>query len=430
MIQWKTNPFGESSASRKETQLFFCPNYLLKHQGKMVSKSLVVVRGNFRGLDPTYACLSHDGNEGNYGLIHFNDGRLTKREVIPHSQRSTVEDFTLRNNYRGSVYVDDRTCKNLLPLKTGKHCLPFDLGKFRRAKSDVEIDSLNALYGATRELLHNDDLTDRKFRGAATMYCEETKAAFKRTECKGFVQYRGGLKDSLGRVADLTRVEPKTQQWVERLDRVYRGLSMVRQNVNVGASLKRLNNDFMGYMDPTMDVVYGNVIHHTGFEGHEADIPLDTINEYDFLKLGVAIGDAKSGDVALVYRSAFPVILTRQEKLEKFKGTHIEHSTRDVANQLQMHHDQLTDIINETFSANDNEIQDMIYKGICDPSSYGKTFQSVVSELASHYRSSLKQSSSQECDIDTRESIREKLYGGDTTTPAMSNEDIHNSLRL
>jgi hypothetical protein len=95
-----------------------------------------------------------------------------------------------------------------------------------------------------------------------------------------------------------------------------------------------------------------------------------------------------------------------------------------------MHHDQLTDIINETFSANDNEIQDMIYKGICDPSSYGKTFQSVVSELASHYRSSLKQSSSQECDIDTRESIREKLYGGDTTTLAMSNEDIHNSLRL
>lgn len=430
MSQWKTNPFGESLASRKETQVFFCHHYLLKHRVQMVSETLVVVRGNFRGLDPSYACLSHDGKGGNYGLLHFNDGRLTKREIIPHSKRSTVEDYTLRNNYRGSVYVDDRTSKNLLPLRTGKHCLPLDFGMFRRAKSDAEIDSLQALYGATRKLLQDGDVTDKTFRGAAATYNDEIKTAFKRTECKGFVQYRGGLKDSLGRVTDLTRVEPKTQQWTERLDRVYKGLSMVEQNVKVDVSLKSLNDMFMTYMDPTKDVVYGNVIHHTGYEGHEQDIPLKTTNEYDFVKLGVAVGDTKSGDIALVYRSAFPITLTKEEKLDRFKGTCIEHSARDVMDQLETHSEQLTDVIYETFGANDSEVQNMVYKGICDPSSYGKTFQSAISELASHYRSSLKQSSSQECDMDTRESIREKLYRGDTTIPAMSNEDIRNSLRL
>ena len=69
-----------------------------------------------------------------------------------------------------------------------------------------------------------------------------------------------------------------------------------------GAKVDDLDRAFMSHMDPDKDVVYGSVVHHTGFESHEDSLPLDRLERYDFLTIGVAVGDGK--ETALLYRGA------------------------------------------------------------------------------------------------------------------------------
>ena len=302
-------------------------------------------------------------------------------EIVPYSDRSTVEDYALRNKYRGSVVVDDRPTSDLLPLKKGDHCTSLDFNVFRRQKSDEEIRSLSELYRATRDLLDNKDLNEKTFRGASATL-GNVKTGFKRTEYKGFTEYRGGLRDSLGRMTDLTHIVPKTPEWEARMQRAYRGFAEVKRMLKVGQEIETLNKAFMSHMDRNKDIVYGDVVHHTGFEGHEKNIPFRGAEQYDFLKIGACIGSTTSREVAIVYRGTMGLDLTREQKYEKFKGTRIDHDVADVME------DNIVDyrLIGEKCPDAPQEVYNQVYKGTYDAANRGMTMASLVENVSSKYR--------------------------------------------
>lgn len=265
----------------------------------MSEPSLIVVRGAYRGTDPTYACTAHDTQKGRYALLEVQDGRVTKRTLVPASDRATVEEAM--QQYRG-VTVDAREDAALVrKLNAPAHAVQADEAFFaglRRAKSDEELRALTELHAATRARLDDDYRSTSTFRGAAQK--EGNKSAFEVTKARGFTQYRGGMQDAKGRVSDLTRVEAKTPEWEARLARVERGFRAVENKLCVGALAKDLDDAFMAELDQDKDYVYGSVVHHTGFESHETSVPLDRVERYDFLTVGAAVGDGS--ETALVYR--------------------------------------------------------------------------------------------------------------------------------
>ena len=191
---------------------------------------------------------------------------MIRRTILPHNARSEVEKYTKENNFKGTVFVDQRKDSNLLPLSVGNHCIKTDVNEYRRAKSDEEADALLNLSRRTLQVLQMAD-SEKSFRGAIKHkengIPSNLKPAFQRTETKGFIQYRAGLQDEYGRVSDHTRIVPKTPEWADRLDRAYRGLYEVASMAKPGVSVAQLNNTFIKYMKPT-DTVYGNVVRHVG----------------------------------------------------------------------------------------------------------------------------------------------------------------------
>jgi hypothetical protein len=268
--------------------------------------SLIVVRGAYRGIDPTYACAAHDAAPGRYVLLDVRDNAVQSRKIVPATDRAYVE--SEMDRYR-AVYVDERDDAGLLPLAAPAHAQRADLQRMRRAKSYEELEALRGLSALTRRRLDGVDVGSATFRGAAQR--ENLKSAFEVTKRRGFTQYRGGLQDALGRVTDLTRVEAKTPAWGDRLARVHAGLDAVERELHVGASVDTLNDVFRGHLDANAgDVFYGDVVHHSGFEGYEGDLPLGVVEEHDNLVVGVAIGDGH--ETALVYRSAADVSSTSE----------------------------------------------------------------------------------------------------------------------
>lgn len=265
-------------------------------------KVLVVVRGARHSVDPTYACMAHDTYRGRYLMLEIENGRVSKRTTA--DDRRVVEERMRSGEYRG-VYTDRRADSHLMPLTHPEQSLEADLASFRRAKSDEELEALASLSTATmRNLRADDNTTSKSFRGAAQT--EGFKSAFQVTRAKGFVQYRGGLQDTLGRCSDLTRVDARTPEWEARLARAYRGLDAVRERLQVGTSVKELNDVFLSHMDAEKDYVYGDVVHHTGFESHETSVPLDRLEPYDFVTVGAAVGDG--AETAVLYRAAQGVV--------------------------------------------------------------------------------------------------------------------------
>lgn len=266
-----------------------------------MSRSLIVVRGSYRGTDPAYACMGHDTKKNHYLMLEMEDGNVAKRTIVPSSDRKIVENAMNNGVYRG-VHVDKRADPALLSLRVPSHAMELDFSKYRRAKSDSELFALQTLSEKTHQLLRKD-VTNASFRGEATV--TSNKYAHKVDKYRGFTQYRAGIQDSMGRCSDLTHVEPRTNEWKARMTRTYRGLDAVEAAIKEGVSVRDLNNEFMKHMDSDFDKVYGNVVHHTGFEGHE-DLPIDELQVYDFVTVGAAIGDCK-GETALVYRSGVGV---------------------------------------------------------------------------------------------------------------------------
>jgi hypothetical protein len=264
--------------------------------------TLIVVRGAKSGVaDPTYGCIAHDMTSGQYALVEVKNGRVANRTLVPASERHTVE--AKMQNYRGTVQVDDRTNSGLLPLSAPSHAQSADLIKMCRAKSDTEIAALRRLATLTRHQLQDDSISTSSFRGAAQK--ENHKSSFERTQYRGFTVYRGGMQDELGRCSDLTRVEPHTKEWEDRLNRAYRGFDAVRKLLQPGVAVSAINRAFLKEMDSQKDVVFGDVVRHIGQQSHEDHIPCKTLQKHDFLGVGAAIGDGD--EVALVYQSAHAV---------------------------------------------------------------------------------------------------------------------------
>lgn len=292
------------------------------------TESLVVVRGNKTDLDPDYSCVANDGKCNRYALLRFRGSQLYERELYEASERKDLENLLAREVHRGTIVeADSRTDCGLLPLTVPEHANKSKTvaQQFRRAKSDDEIDALLQLSKLTEERLDNDNVKHLTFRSSAQKH--NYRSAFDKQNYKGFVQYRAGFKDELGRCSDLTRVDAKTPKWEERLDRVYRGLYAVQDKMQVGTSVDDLNETFLSHLDPMKDVVYGNVVTHIGQQSAE-QLPLKRLEAYDVLKVGCAVGEVKpqnllskvyrgtiqdpnempAGEVALIYQTVKAVV--------------------------------------------------------------------------------------------------------------------------
>lgn len=303
--------------------------------------TMVVVRGSKSGLDPNYACLSHDEESGHYGLLRMKNGELKDREVYSHRERKDLETVVRDAAYRGvEVHADDRDEKNLLSFDAPKTAKALDFAVFRRAKSDDEGRELADLANAAFQNLHkgkNEQSTRSSFRGVSSN--EQWKSGLQVTKTKGFIQYRGGFKSPSGLVSDLTRVEPRNQEWKERLARAYRGLHAVSQKIKAGATLDDLNRTLTSHLNRDKDVVYGDTLHHTGYEGHER-YRGSSLQPYDFVTVGCAIGDGN--DTALVYTSSMNVsadavadaVAEEEKTTTTFRGNEIEETKEKHDNVL------------------------------------------------------------------------------------------------
>ena len=249
----------------------------------------MVVRGHTQRLDPTYCGVSHDGERKRYVMVEVRDGSVVDRTILPHTERRKVETAMQDFHFRGGdVYMDVRTDRGLLPLTRPSFAQRLDSDELVRAKSDEELVALERLSRDTYKRLYDrNDTTERAFRGAAAS--PQHASVFRHRRAKGFDEYRGGYRDALGRCSDLTRVEARTPEWSARLDRTYRGLQAVQSMVRPGVAVEDLNRAFLSHMDADRDVVYGDVVHGTGWGSHESHA--GTPRDYDFVTIGAAVGD-------------------------------------------------------------------------------------------------------------------------------------------
>lgn len=266
----------------------------------MSEPTLVVVRGSYRGANPAYVSAAHDTRKNHYVALELQGGRVLERTHYRAAERRALEERM--GAYRGAVLADRRADASLLPLTPPETAGDADLGALRRAKSPEELDALAHVADLAFRGLHSTD-GGAAFRGVATAAegGDGMRAAHRVTKRPGFVEYRGGFQTAGGLYSELSRVEARTPAWQARLDRVHAGLDAVERELRVGARVADLDRAFRGHTAAD-DVVYGSVVHHTGYEPHEADVPLDVVRDGDFLTVGVAVGDGK--DTAVVYRSA------------------------------------------------------------------------------------------------------------------------------
>ena len=267
----------------------------------MVAEKLIV-RGKFRGADPNFSGLMHSVSDNSVGIVDLVDGCVAGRTTIPANDTASIARH-VETVYQGTrVQVDDRDDADLVPLATNPKCEPLDFVKYRRAKSVDERDAVASLEEHARRLLQTDANEETAFRG--TMSDEKgLESAYQVRHGNGFTEYRGCFRDARGMVSDLTEVKPDNEDWRYRCARADRAFRAVEDEIRVGASVKDIDDVFMGHLDLEKDVVYGSTLRHTGYLHHE-DLPLDTLQPGDLYKVGAAIGDRQTGEVALFYRGS------------------------------------------------------------------------------------------------------------------------------
>jgi hypothetical protein len=196
------------------------------------------------------------------------------------------------------VYADTRTANHLLPFKFPKHALEADLNVFRRAKSDDEISSIQRMSGilkASRE--HARD--EQHFRG--TVDSLNYRHAVQERAGTEFTLKRYGLQDELGRSVELSSVEPHTLDWKARMLRVDDGCRAVEKELREGATGMDIDRTFRSHLDPTADVIYGSVLHHTGYQPWEDDLEVDVLKPYDVLTICPIVGDTQGNSVPYMH---------------------------------------------------------------------------------------------------------------------------------
>ncbi len=274
------------------TSFFFVwitTNPALSRVSAMIDDAILAVRGAKTGQDPTFSCLCHNSNPRQYGLLRFRGGNVVERTLYDVADRAEL-DRALDEARRGgaSVFLDTRSEKGLLPSFRGSgEAAPLD--DLMREKSEEEKKGLIQLYRRTFDSLHvPEEVTSSSFRGSSSM-----KSNFIVTEGDGFRQFRGGFQDELGRFSDMTKVEPLTQDWKTRMERVYRGLREVEGVLAPGVKVDTLNQLFRACIDESKERLVGDVVQQTGFK----DVPYPSggrIERHDAVKIGGVVRDITS----------------------------------------------------------------------------------------------------------------------------------------
>ena len=281
--------------------------------------SLYVVRGARKGLDASFACAAHSGEPNRFAALEVDEGRVVRRTVL--ASRDEVEALMQDDRFRG-VHVDTRDDPALRPLTAPEGATPLDVATLRRAKSDDEIAALDALASLTLDKLYRSasDGDATRFRGAAASdgATPPARSFFATRTTPGFVEYRGGFQDDLGRMADLTRVVPRTASGATGSG-VEANLRATHAAVGVGVDPDEVQDAFEARLDPERDAVYGRVLHHCGFETVDHVVPHDDVlRKYDYVKLGAAVGPLATQnpqrDCALFFYAMQPVLCRRQRR--------------------------------------------------------------------------------------------------------------------
>ena len=263
----------------------------------MTDRSLLIVRGGRNEPDPTFSCIAHSTNMGEYVAIELENGIVTNRTLYRGSERKTLESLAENPMYT-SVYADKRTEHHLLPFRYPKHSLTADLNVFRRAKSDEEISAIQRMAGilhASRQ--HARD--EQHFRG--TVDSMDYRHALQERTGNEFTLKRYGLQDELGRSVELSSVEPHTLDWKTRMMRVDAGCRAVGKQLKEGVTGAELDKTFRSHLNPISDVIYGSVLHHTGYQPWEDDLKVDVLRKYDVLTVCPIVGDKRGNSVPYMH---------------------------------------------------------------------------------------------------------------------------------
>lgn len=253
-----------------------------------MERGLLVVKGGHR-YDPTFSCIAHSPKKNHYALLELENGTITKRTLYDESQRTQLE--RLLSN-ASNVFADMRTDEHLLPFTFPKHAMEIDTMVFRRAKGDDELMSLDAMTKILKTVRH-----EPLFRGTSD---DNFKHAFSQFDTEEFTVKQHGMKDVAGRTIELTVVEPHTDDWNERMERVYKGCDAVASKLRVGASEKNLSQLFSSHMHSSKDRVYGKILHHTGYERWEP-MDIEDVQMYDVVTLCPVVGDAKGNMIPYMH---------------------------------------------------------------------------------------------------------------------------------
>lgn len=304
----------------------------------MSDRSLLIVRGGRNEPDPTFSCIAHSTKAGHYAAIEFEDGLVTNRTLYRGAERRLLQRLAESPTYT-SVYADTRADNHLLPFKFPKHALTADLNLFRRAKSDEEISSIQRMAGilqASREYARDE----QHFRG--TVDSLNYRHAVQEREGTEFTLKRYGLQDEMGRSVELSSVEPHTLDWKARMLRVDNGCRAVKDQLREGATGTDIDKTFRSHLDPTEDVIYGSVLHHTGYQAWEDELDVDVLKRYDVLTICPIVGDKQGNSVPYMhsvhaitdeqfrgvasydslFRGNHPVFLENLEKVVKMWNAH------------------------------------------------------------------------------------------------------------
>lgn len=258
----------------------------------------MIVRSRYRGSDPTTCCIAHRDAARSYTVLTFRNGNVVDRDVVPLENKSTLEKSL--ENYRGTVFVDKRTDRNLIPaLRTQQDTEQIDFSTMLRSKSDEEHLAIDLLELQAKRLAEN--AFSPSYRG--TLKDANVSVRTEKRETPGFVEYRAACRDERGRVGDMTHHVPKTKAWEARLYRAATGIKSAEALLSAGCSREEYDAALLEKMNPTEDIVYGNVANQTGFRGVEDNIAWTDTRPYDRIKMAFALGDPQ-GNVAIIYRGS------------------------------------------------------------------------------------------------------------------------------
>ena len=105
-----------------------------------MAPSLVVVRGSYRGADPTYACTAHDTQNKHSVMLKVDHGKVAERTLVPASERKTVEAaMRVWQRVRRQAHGPRPAAAD------GPRAQEADLARMRRYKSDDELHTLRGL---------------------------------------------------------------------------------------------------------------------------------------------------------------------------------------------------------------------------------------------------------------------------------------------